>query len=43
MWKVGKPIGIGKKIYPDGRVKGGYWDKGKFVEGCKSFQIILNF
>ncbi len=30
---MGKPIGVGKKIYPDGRVKEGYWDKGKFIPG----------
>ena len=31
---MGKPIGVGKKIYPDGKFKMGYWDKGKFIEGC---------
>jgi antitoxin component YwqK of YwqJK toxin-antitoxin module len=36
-WKIGKPIGIGKKVYPDGKLKEGYWDKGKFIEGSKLF------
>ena len=38
---MGKPIGIGRKIYPDGKFKMGYWDKGKFVEGCKKFVTYL--
>jgi len=24
---------VGKKVYPDGKEKQGYWDGGKFVEG----------
>jgi hypothetical protein len=30
---MGKPTGKGKKIYPDGRAKEGYWDNGNFIEG----------
>lgn len=37
---MGKPVGIGKKIYPDGKFKIGYWENGKFVEGCKSLKVL---
>lgn len=26
-------MGKGKKVYPDGRAKFGYWEDGKFIEG----------
>jgi hypothetical protein len=35
MWRNGKPVGVGKKVYPDGKSKEGYWEKGKFFEGSK--------
>ncbi len=36
---MGKPFGVGKKIYPEGGFKLGYWLNAKFVEGCK---LMLN-
>jgi hypothetical protein len=33
---MGKPTGKGKKVYPDGRSKEGYWENGAFIEGGKS-------
>lgn len=38
---MGKPIGVGKKVYPDGKLKDGYWDKGKFIEGCKELIYLI--
>ena len=29
-WDWNKPHGKGKAVYPDGRVKEGYWEKGVF-------------
>jgi len=41
MWRNGKPVGVGKKVYPDGKFKEGYWDKGKFIEGSKNFTNFM--
>ena len=39
---MGKPTGKGKKIYPDGRAKEGYWENGFFVEGGNiQFRLIF--
>ena len=40
---MGKPIGIGTKIYPDGKSKEGYWDKGKFIEGKAPIGFLDEF
>jgi hypothetical protein len=32
MWELGKPVGQGRKIYPDGRAKEGIWENGVFIE-----------
>lgn len=29
---MGKPVGHGKKIYPDGKAREGVWENGAFVE-----------
>jgi len=43
MWEQGKPIGQGKKIYPDGRAKEGYWENGAFVEQGGIGKIKMQF
>jgi hypothetical protein len=40
---MGKPIGVGKKVYPDGKVKDGFWDKGKFIEGRKLSIHLIHY
>jgi hypothetical protein len=42
MWEMGKPVGQGKKIYPDGKAREGVWENGTFVEqGKQNINLTL--